>query len=65
MWVVNPLGQFITGREFGPFAGWAPRAVSTGLDSQSRLLWNHTDTRASLRYLDPAVMFTGGTEYLP
>jgi hypothetical protein len=64
LWNINPAGTFFGGREYGPFPGWTPRAISTGLDSLSRLLWNNADTRASVWFLNPTLDFTGGFEVL-
>lgn len=54
-----------TGKEFGPFAGWAVRATAIGPDNKARLLWNHVDGRASLWNLDAANAFESGVEFGP
>jgi hypothetical protein len=43
----NPNGPY------GPYEGWSPKAAANGVDSLTRVLWNHLDGSAALWLLGP------------
>ncbi|HEY6928927.1 MAG TPA: hypothetical protein VJA66_04545, partial [Thermoanaerobaculia bacterium] len=38
---------------FGPFSGWTPRAIASGADSLTRVLWAHEDGSSALWLVAP------------
>jgi hypothetical protein len=46
-------GLVTSGRPYGPYAGWTPRAAAAGLDGLTRVLWNNDDGSAALWLAGP------------
>lgn len=47
LWRIGPSGE-TTKRQFGPFPGWAARALDVGMDGAAQVLWAGRDGAASL-----------------
>jgi arabinan endo-1,5-alpha-L-arabinosidase len=66
VWRPAQNGDFESGNEFGPFAGWTPQALAVSpADGTARLLWNHTSGTVSLWSLKPDLSFDSGAEFGP
>lgn len=52
-------------RQYGPYNGWTPIALTVGSDNYSRLLWRGTDGAVSLWLLDPNLNFYSYKQYGP
>ncbi len=50
---------------YGPYIGWTPLAITTGLDNYTRVLWRGTDGTVSLWLVDPNLNFVSYKQYGP
>ena len=57
VWIVSAAGQIEGGVSFGPYQGWATRALDVASDNRATLLWGETTGWTSLWLLSPAGEF--------
>lgn len=50
---------------YGPYNGWTPLAITTGLDNYTRVLWRATDGSVSLWLVDPNLNYVNSVVYGP
>ena len=50
---VNSAGVVTQAGPFGPYAGWTARAIASGDDSLTRVLWTHSDGSTALWLVAP------------
>ncbi len=65
LWVVNSALAIESFREFGPFVGYLPVAITVGTDLRTRVLWRGTDGRISFWILDTALNLASFKEFGP
>ncbi|MFL6452057.1 MAG: hypothetical protein ACJ746_30985 [Bryobacteraceae bacterium] len=58
---LNPLFA----REYGPFFGWLPIALTTANNGTSYVLWRHTNGTISIWTVDANLNFSGSHQYGP
>lgn len=57
--------NFLTSREFGPFYGWQPIAVTTANNNNSYVLWRHTNGAISLWLVNSNLDYVTSRAYGP
>jgi hypothetical protein len=65
VWKVDASGNLVTQQQYGPFDGWRARAVATGPDNKTHLLWTNDGGAASLYLLDADSVFLSQQQYGP
>jgi len=52
LWNYDPMAGTFSQNTYGPFPGWAAKAIADGPDGKTRVLWDNADGAASLWSLD-------------
>jgi hypothetical protein len=65
LWKLDSNLNFSSFKEFGPFPGFIPIAITTDHFNFTYVLWRHTDGHISLWLVDPNLNFVNFHEYGP
>jgi kumamolisin len=62
---IDPNGNVLNFRYYGPYVGWTPVGIATGPDNSSHVLWDNTSGQISIWTLDSTGANTSYKEYGP
>jgi hypothetical protein len=65
LWKLDPVLNFVTYHEYGPYAGYSPIAITTAHNNNTYVLWRNTDDSISLWLVDANLNFVAYHAYGP
>ena len=65
LWKLDANLSFSSAKEYGPYPGWIPIAITTDRFNYTYVLWRYTDGSISLWLIDPNLNFSNSHVYGP
>jgi hypothetical protein len=63
LWKLDPVLNFDSFHEYGPYDGWLPIAITTARNNNTYILWRHTDGTAQVWLVDANLNFVTNAIY--